>query len=100
LELLELAQDDGVAEGEIRSARIDAELDAQWAPERELRLQSLGGDDLGDAAAQSIQVGGHRADATSAFPENRRSRGTLARDGEGPGATRPVLCARVRRERL
>src|SRR5947199_1180347 len=106
-----------MSEREVRTARVDAELDPQRSAEGELRVEPVGGDDLGGGAAHLIEVVPHRADATSGHlgfrpfpavtrsayplrhkggsaPRNANTQGYARADGEGP-VPRPVRGARL-----
>ena len=55
LEVAQLAQHDRVAEVDVGRRRIDAELHAQRAPERQLALQLARREDLGGAAHERLE---------------------------------------------
>ena len=69
LELAELAQHDGVAEGQLGSRRVDPQLDPQRTPlarsAGQAWGQAVGGEHLGDADAEFVggfdELGGYRS---------------------------------------
>ena len=63
LEVAQLAQHDGVAEVDVGRRRVDAELDAQRAPERQLALELAGRQHLGGAARELARAPARRSPA-------------------------------------